>query len=106
MKLRDLKIARKIKEAVKSTDSSAGIILYGSRARGTAKAGSDWDILILVNKLKVTAKDEQLFRDKLYDLLLETGQAISTLIYPKSEWNSKLSITPLYKNIKREGIYL
>jgi uncharacterized protein len=99
-------ITKKIKQMVNETDSSAQIILYGSRARGTARYDSDWDILILLNKADVTLKDEQIFRHKLYDLELETGQAISTFVYSMNDWNTKMTVTPLYQNIKREGIIL
>lgn len=99
-------ITKKIKDIIKQADPSAQVILYGSRARGDAKNDSDWDVLILLNKPKVSLKDEQIFRHKLYDIALETGQCISTFVYSKKEWNSKFSVTPLYENIKKEGIYL
>jgi predicted nucleotidyltransferase len=99
-------ITKKIKDVVKKTDPSAQLILYGSRARGEAKSESDWDVLILLNKMNVTVWDEQKFRHQLYDVELETGQAISTLVYSKQDWETKLSVTPLYHNIKKEGIYL
>lgn len=99
-------ITQKIKNSVKETDPSAQLILYGSRARGDAKDDSDWDILILLNNTNVSLQDEQKFRHKLYDIELETGQAISTFVYSKQDWETKLSVTPLYYNIKKEGIYL
>jgi uncharacterized protein len=99
-------ITNKIKKAVREIDSSAEVILYGSRARGDAKKDSDWDILILENKPVVTLKDEQKFRHRLYDIGLETEQSISVFAYSKKEWETRYSIMPLYKNIKQEGIYL
>ncbi len=106
MRINYKNITRKIKETILKTDSSAQIILYGSRARGDAKKDSDWDVLILVDKRKVTFGDEQVFRHNLYDLTLETGQSISAFVYSKKEWNTTQSVTPLYQNIKTEGIYL
>jgi predicted nucleotidyltransferase len=99
-------IIRKIKETVKEIDSSAEVILFGSRARGDARKDSDWDILILVNKPKVSFKEELKFGHKIYDIALETDQCISTLVYAKNEWETKQSVTPLYESIKQEGIHL
>ena len=96
-------IEQQIKEIIKNTDDSATAILYGSRAKGKAKDDSDWDILILLNKPKVSLKDEQQFRHKLYDLELKIGQPISTFVYSLLDWNTKMSNTPLFKNIQREG---
>jgi len=80
--------------------------LFGSRARGDFNADSDWDVLILVDNKKVTNSVEDKFRDDLYDIELESGQVISAFIYPKEYWNSLLSYSPLFKNVKREGIRL
>ena len=87
-------------------DPSAKIYLYGSRAKGSPGKDSDWDILILVENKRVTNEIEDYFRDDLYDIELETGQIISTFIYPKDYWNNTLSYSPLYKNVSREGIKL
>jgi uncharacterized protein len=38
-------------------DPHAKAILFGSRARGTEKEGSDWDVLILLDKPKITLQD-------------------------------------------------
>lgn len=99
-------IRKQIKKIILNIDHSATAILYGSRAKGNAGPDSDWDILILVNKPKVSLKDEQAFRHNLYELELKTGQPISTFVYSLQDWNDKLSITPLYQNIQREGLVI
>jgi predicted nucleotidyltransferase len=99
-------ISKMILDKVKQKDSSAEIILFGSRARATEHEGSDWDILILLNQSKVTKKLEREFRDELYDIELEIGEPISTFVFSKSDWEGKHQFTPLYQNIKREGVVL
>lgn len=99
-------IRQKIKDIILKENADAKVILYGSRARGTELQESDWDILVLLNKPDVSFKDEQKIRHKLFEIELETGEAISTFVYSQSDWDTRLSVTPLFKNIKREGIYL
>ena len=94
-----------IKKSVKELEPNSEIILYGSRARGDEREDSDWDVLILV-PYSSDLKEEQKFRHKLFDLELQFGQAISTLVKSKKEWESKFQMTPLYQNIRQEGITL
>lgn len=84
----------------------AEIYLYGSHARGNAKALSDWDLLILLNSEKISFSLETEIMDEFYNIELETGQIIAPIIYPLKEWNTKYKITPLYENISKEGIRL
>jgi predicted nucleotidyltransferase len=98
-------ILGKVKELVKAIDPEAEVILFGSRARGDARDDSDWDILILTPKA-VTLKIEQVFRHKLFEVELEYGQAISTFVFSKSDWDGKHRVTPLYRSVKAEGILI
>jgi uncharacterized protein len=52
----DSKILSQIKKIVTEQEPKAKIYLYGSRSRGTAKSNSDWDLLILLNKDKISPK--------------------------------------------------
>lgn len=92
-----------IKKRVEEKDSSAKIYLYGSRARGTARKNSDWDLLILLNRDNITTDIENEITHPLYDLEFETGQIISPMVYTLNEWITKYSITPFYKTVMREG---
>lgn len=99
-------IAGLIKAQVRKKDPSAEVILFGSHARGQANKNSDWDILILLNIPEVNRKLEREYRDVLFDIELEIEQPISTFVFSKTRWESLHVVSPLYLNIKREGVYL
>ncbi len=99
-------ILNKIIKVVDKNAPDSEVYLYGSQARGNSKKLSDWDLLILLNTPKLSFDLETQFMDEFYDLELETGEIISPLIYSKSDWNNNYSITPLFENIKNEGVKL
>ena len=99
-------ILSRIKQIVHKKEPSAKIYLYGSRVRGNAKFDSDWDILILLNKDKITPDIEKNISYPLYDLEFDTGEVISPMVYSLNEWNSKYSVTPFYHNVMKEGLLL
>jgi len=92
-----------IKKLVEERDSTAKIYLYGSRAKGNAHKDSDWDLLILLNREKITSEIENEITSPLYDLEFETGEIISPMVYTLKEWNTKYNVTPFYKNVMKEG---
>jgi len=106
MNSHEQRIASLIKNQISRKNPDADVILFGSRARGQATDESDWDILILLNINKVDKVLEKEYREELFDVELEIGEPISTFVYSKSDWESKFRVTPLYKNIKKEGILL
>lgn len=97
-------IINRIVRMANSNYPDSEIYLYGSHARREPKKYSDWDLLILLNLKSVPFDIETQIMDDLYDLELETGEIISPLIYSKSDWVERHSITPLYENIQKEGI--
>lgn len=96
-------ILNTIKRLVVEKDSTAKVYLYGSRAKGNARKDSDWDVLILLNRDKITSDIENEITYSLYDFEFESGQIISPMVYSEKEWNSKYKITPFYRNVMREG---
>ena len=98
------KIVNEIVRMANSKYPDSEIYLYGSRARGDSKKFSDWDLLILLNRQIIPVDRETRVMDDFYDVELETGAVISALIYSKSDWNERHAMTPLYENIKKEGI--
>lgn len=99
-------ILQKIIRVVDKNAPDSEVYLYGSQARGNAKKLSDWDLLILLNLPGVSFDIETKFMNEFYDLELETGEVITPLIYSRNDWNNKYSITPLFENIRNEGIRL
>ena len=103
MKARTKYISDLIKQNIGFVDSKAEIILYGSRARGDERDDSDWDILVLTD-YPVNLSQERVFRDKLYDLELETGEPFSIFVYSKNDWTSKQKATSFFYNVTQDGI--
>ena len=99
----DKKILERIKNTIHKVEPSATIILYGSRARGDNKPDSDWDILILVNKKKVTSSYEDRFLIPVYDIEIETNNIITPIVVEQEKWENIHYITPFYQEIKKEG---
>jgi predicted nucleotidyltransferase len=97
-------ILNRIKSGIVTKDPSAEIYLFGSRARKDNRLDSDWDILVLSHRDKITFDYESDLRDPLLDIELETGQSISLLVYSKFDWTNKMHFSPLFSNVKREGI--
>lgn len=94
----------KIQSGIRKFDKNAEIILFGSRARGDFQRESDWDLLILLTRL-INEEIKEKIRDELFEIELETEQAISSIIQSKKNWND-FYITPFYQNIKKEGVRL
>ena len=97
-------ILNRIKSGIVGIDPNAEIYLYGSRARGDNRKDSDWDILVITPKEKITFDYENDLHDPIYDIELESGEVISLLVYSKSDWQHKRSISPLFSNVIKEGI--
>ena len=96
----------KIRNVVSSAIPEGGkAILYGSRSRGDAHEGSDWDILILLDKDRLVQKD---FDSVSYPFVLlgcEIGEEINPIMYTKKEWESYRN-TPFYENVTNDGLFL
>ena len=84
----------------------ATAFLFGSEARGDARQDSDIDVLVLLDKEKISLHDRREITYPLYDVELETGVIISPVVFTKKQWESLKSITPFYHNVMKEGIRL
>ena len=99
-------IIQTIQTVLHQVAPNATAILFGSEARGEALQDSDIDILILLDKEKITLHDRREVTYPLYDVELETGVIISPKVFSKQQWETQLFITPFYHNVIKEGIVL
>ena len=99
-------VTERIKAKIMEKDPTAEVILFGSHARGDANKDSDWDILILVNTPNFKWNMGNKYRDPLYEIELEIGEVITAIVQPKDDWETRHVPTPLYQNIKEQGIQL
>ena len=80
----------------------AGLVLYGSYARGEAGPDSDVDLLVVLNG----PVDRWAEIARLADLAVEveegTGEMLSLL--PRSTADVSAAASPLLRNVRREGI--
>ena len=99
-------ILARIKSTVAETDPRATVILYGSYARGDYNEESDIDVLILVDKEKVTLEDRMKISYPLYDLQFEVGILISPFVYSREAWTNPEIGSFFQENVNKDGIVL
>lgn len=88
-----------------SLPRTAKAMLYGSQARGDARAGSDWDILIVLDKERLLPSDYDTITYPLTKLGWDLGAEINPIMYTKKEWEAN-RITPFYHNVLEDAIAL
>lgn len=100
------KVIRSIQEKVEAImPKDAKVILFGSRARKDAKADSDWDILVLLNKERIEENDHDNYTYPLWELGWKINQMIHPIVYSASDW-AKRKGSPFYENVEKEGVVL
>ena len=80
-------------------------ILFGSRARGDAKHDSDWDVLVLLGKDRITASDQDAVAYPIHEIGWEIDEMVNPVMYTMRDWESKRG-TPFYENVTKEGVAL
>jgi len=93
----DARIARKVKRRLLKVTPVKRLIVYGSRARG--KAASDSDIDLCIEGPDVTPDMRRKNSEIAWEVSLETGIEISTLIY-----RNQLAGQPIIKAIEMDGV--
>jgi predicted nucleotidyltransferase len=94
------RIKSMLQEAFK--DRLAGVILYGSEARGDARPDSDIDVLVLLGEPFDRSADSWTCIRTLYPLVLELERPIHAK--PTDVRTFESQDCPLFRHVKREGI--
>lgn len=98
-------VVRQFAEGIKSLEKKIkAIYLFGSRARGTERPDSDYDLFLVVTD-DFTLKDKSRLYDSVMDVLLTTGKVLSLKIFKEKEFQRLRRLqTPFLTNVLREGI--
>jgi len=91
--------------AQQSLPVGGSLLLYGSRARGEEHKGSDWDLLILLDKPQLEESDYDNVSFPFTMLGWQIGELINPQMYTRKEWNS-MSYLPYYKNVEHDKVVL
>ena len=99
-------VLNQIKHVAQATAPQGSLVLlFGSRARGEARKGSDWDILIVLPKDALKQEDYDHVSYPLVELGWTIGEQINPIVYTRKEWEAS-RITPFYDNVQRDAISL
>ena len=79
------------------------ILLFGSRARGDAHDGSDYDMLVVVDRR--TPELRAMILEVESQLMEHYGALVATVLRSEAEWQQTQGF-PLARNIAREGVPL
>ncbi len=80
------------------------VYLFGSRARGTERPDSDYDLLLVVQD-NFTLNEKDRLYDYVMDILLETGRLVSLKIFKEKEFYRLRDLrTPFLSRALTEGV--
>lgn len=96
-------------DKLRSIDPTAKAYLFGSRARGEGRdvsdwdERSDWDVLILLNKPKVTLDDYAKYSYPLEELGLDMNEMVNPVLFSRKEWDDN-HFTVFHHNVEADAI--
>jgi len=80
--------------------------LFGSRAKGSERPDSDYDLFLVVTDDFMLSDKDKLY-DIVMDILLDTGRLVSLKIFKEKEFHRLTKLqTPFMENVIRDGIQI
>ena len=99
---RDRQLLHEVKQIVRKFLPTAEVLLYGSVARGTQDAESDYDILVLVDET-LSRAEEKAVDNAILELELNYDIVLSTIYHSKDFWRRHPAM-PFHIEVENEGI--
>lgn len=91
-------------QARQVTDKIRTAYLFGSRARGTQRPDSDYDLLLVVEDSFTLVEKDALY-DAVMAILLDTGRLVSLKIFKEQIFRPLWELpTPFMRHVAEEGI--
>lgn len=81
------------------------VLLFGSRARGDARKDSDWDVLVLLDKERITPEDHDNVSYPIRTLGWDINEMIEPILFTKQWWEEH-PYTPFHENVEEDAIVL
>ena len=80
------------------------VYLFGSRAKGTARPDSDYDLLLVVSEA-FSLQEKGALYDQVIDTLLESGRLVSLKIFREQAFQRLCDLhTPFTTHVLKEGL--
>ena len=86
-----------IKQQVMQVLPDATVILFGSQANNTANEESDWDILVITDRLLITNETKKIIHNRIFPLSVSIAAFINLVIVTKKDWQEN----PSYYSLKQ-----
>ena len=102
--MRTENLLRRARDLLEQTfgDRLAGVVLYGSEARGNAEPESDVDLFVLLRGPVDLHRDLRRTVEALYDLQLEVGRPLHAL--PVDVETYEAGEYAVYRSARQEGV--